>query len=65
MASVARAAAGRSGRVKVERSRRPVFGSSRTVVFTLVLGGRSPAQAVRVRQARMVRRVKMILINEL
>ena len=65
MARVARAAVGMAGRVKVERRRRPVLGSSRMIVFTLVFGERSPAQAARVRQARMVRRVKMILINRL
>ena len=68
---VARAAAGMvAGRVKVERRRRPVLGSRRTMVFTLVLGTlvlgeRSPAQEARVTQARMARRVKVILINEL
>ena len=66
MARVARVAAGMAtGRVKVERRRRPVLGSRRTMVFTLVLGERSPAQATRVKQARMARRVKVILINGL
>lgn len=72
MVRVARAAAAgmAAGRVKVERRRRPVLGSRRSmvfslVVFTLLFGARSPAQEARVRQARMVRRVKVILINGL
>lgn len=62
--------AGLSAMANVVRTRRPVFGSTRTTVFVLVpdfaVGRtRSPAQQVRVKQRAMDRRVKVLLINGL